>query len=149
VYEPFSGSGTTIIAAETTGRACHAVELSPAYVDVAVQRWQAFTGKEATLEANGEPFTAVAAAHLGEEARGAGVEFEPSEEQRRLVRAMAGFGIRQDDIAAHLEIDPKTLRTSTSAASSTAAPSRPTPRWRSRCSTWPRRATTSRRRSSG
>ena len=39
-----------------------------------------------------------------------GVEFEPSEEQRRLVRAMAGFGIRQDDIAAHLEIDPKTLR---------------------------------------
>jgi len=39
-----------------------------------------------------------------------GVEFEPTEEQRRLVRAMAGFGIRQDDIAAHLEIDPKTLR---------------------------------------
>jgi DNA modification methylase len=72
VYEPFSGSGTTIIAAETTGRACHAVELSPAYVDVAVQRWQAFTGKAATLERGGEPFTAVAAARLGEEARGAG-----------------------------------------------------------------------------
>ena len=39
-----------------------------------------------------------------------GVEFAPSEEQRRLVRAMAGFGIRQDDIATHLEIDAKTLR---------------------------------------
>jgi hypothetical protein len=39
-----------------------------------------------------------------------GTPFEPTEEQRRLVRAMAGFGIRQDDIAAHLEIDPKTLR---------------------------------------
>src|SRR5207302_1303981 len=40
VYEPFSGSGTTIIAAEMTGRACHAIEIAPAYVDVAVKRWQ-------------------------------------------------------------------------------------------------------------
>jgi DNA modification methylase len=72
VYEPFSGSGTTLIAAEMTGRACHAIELSPAYVDVAVQRWQAFTGKAATLEANGEPFGTVAATRLGEEAHGAG-----------------------------------------------------------------------------
>jgi DNA modification methylase len=71
VYEPFSGSGTTIIAAEMTGRACHAVELSPAYVAVAVQRWQAFTGKQATLERGGESFAAVAAARL-EEAAGAG-----------------------------------------------------------------------------
>ena len=47
VYEPFSGSGTTIIAVEMTGRACHAIELSPAYVDVAVKRWQAFTGQKA------------------------------------------------------------------------------------------------------
>jgi DNA modification methylase len=59
VYEPFSGSGTTLIAAETTGRACHAIELSPAYVDVAVLRWQAFTGAAATLEATGEAFEAV------------------------------------------------------------------------------------------
>lgn len=56
IYEPFSGSGTTIIAAEMTGRACHAIELSPQYVDVAVRRWQAFTGFEATLESNGETF---------------------------------------------------------------------------------------------
>lgn len=61
VYEPFSGSGTTIIAAEMTGRACHALELSPAYVDVAIERWQAFTGETATLEASGEPFAAVSA----------------------------------------------------------------------------------------
>jgi len=56
VYEPFSGSGTTIIAAEMTGRACHAIELSPAYVDVAVRRWQAFTGQQATLEGDGCTF---------------------------------------------------------------------------------------------
>jgi DNA modification methylase len=61
VYEPFSGSGTTIIAAEMTGRACHAVELSPAYVDVAVLRWQAFTGQEAVLEGLGRGYAAVAA----------------------------------------------------------------------------------------
>lgn len=60
VYEPFSGSGTTIIAAEMTGRACHAIELSPTYVDVAVLRWQAFTGQQATLEATGATFAAVA-----------------------------------------------------------------------------------------
>jgi DNA modification methylase len=61
VYEPFSGSGTTLIAAEMTGRACHAVELSPAYVDVALLRWQAFTGQEAVLEGSGQSFAAVAA----------------------------------------------------------------------------------------
>ncbi len=53
VYEPFSGSGTTLIAAETTGRSCLAMELSPAYVDVAVLRWQAFAGGEARLEGGG------------------------------------------------------------------------------------------------
>lgn len=56
VYEPFSGSGTTIIAAEMTGRCCHAIELSPQYVDVAVRRWQAFTGKDATLDGDGRTF---------------------------------------------------------------------------------------------
>ena len=50
VYEPFSGSGTTIIAAEMTGRCCYAVELNPAYVDVAITRWQDFTGKQAMHE---------------------------------------------------------------------------------------------------
>lgn len=50
VYEPFSGSGTTIIAGEMTGRAIHAIELNPAYVDVAVIRWQEFTGEKAVHE---------------------------------------------------------------------------------------------------
>jgi len=50
VYEPFSGSGTSIIAAEITGRACLAMELNPAYVDVAVKRWEDFTGEKAGLE---------------------------------------------------------------------------------------------------
>jgi DNA modification methylase len=53
VYEPFSGSGTSIIAAETTGRVCLAMELDPAYVDVAVTRWQDFTGETAVLEGEG------------------------------------------------------------------------------------------------
>jgi DNA modification methylase len=60
VYEPFSGSGTTIIAGEMTGRHIYAIELNPAYVDVAVKRWQEFTGKEATLEATGATFAQVA-----------------------------------------------------------------------------------------
>ena len=50
IYEPFSGSGTTIIACEMTGRSCHAIELNPAYVDVAIIRWQDFTGQKAILE---------------------------------------------------------------------------------------------------
>jgi DNA modification methylase len=70
VYEPFSGSGTTLIAAEMEGRACHALELSPAYVDVAVTRWQAFTGQQAVLEGNGRSFAAVTAARVAEVADG-------------------------------------------------------------------------------
>lgn len=60
VYEPFSGSGTTIIAAEMTGRFCYAVELNPSYVDMAVTRWQDFTGKKAVHE-SGKTFDEMAA----------------------------------------------------------------------------------------
>ena len=56
VYEPFSGSGTTIIAAEQTGRACLAMELNPAYVDMAIRRWQAFTGRTASRDSDGMIF---------------------------------------------------------------------------------------------
>lgn len=56
IYEPFSGSGTTIIAAEMTGRHCYAIELNPAYVDVAVKRWEQFTGSKATLDGDGRTF---------------------------------------------------------------------------------------------
>ena len=68
VYEPFSGSGTTLIAAEMTGRACHAIELSPQYVDVAVRRWQQFTGQTAKLERTGETFDEIAARTEAKEA---------------------------------------------------------------------------------
>jgi DNA modification methylase len=47
VYEPFCGSGTQLIAAERTGRRCCAVELDPAYCDVAVRRWELATERTA------------------------------------------------------------------------------------------------------
>jgi hypothetical protein len=61
IVDPFSGSGTSIIVAEMLGRSCESCELSPAYVDVAVKRWQAFTRKQAMLESTGETFDAIAA----------------------------------------------------------------------------------------
>ncbi|MCA9319150.1 MAG: site-specific DNA-methyltransferase, partial [Planctomycetes bacterium] len=53
-YEPFSGSGTQIIAAEELGRRCFAMELSPGYCDAAVKRWEASTGKRARTESGKE-----------------------------------------------------------------------------------------------
>jgi len=61
VLDPFMGSGTTIIAAESVGRRAYGIELDPRYVDVAVRRWQSFTGKDATLEATGQTFAEVEA----------------------------------------------------------------------------------------
>jgi len=60
IYEPFMGSGTTLIAAETTGRVCLGIELNPAYVDVAVSRWQQFTGQMAVLDGTGQTFAELA-----------------------------------------------------------------------------------------
>ena len=59
-YEPFSGSGSQIIAGERLGRRVYAMELQPAFVDVAVRRWQEATGQAATLDGDGDPFGAVA-----------------------------------------------------------------------------------------
>ena len=56
VYDPFLGSGTTLIAAEQLGRKCYGMELSPAYCDVIVRRWQTLTGQRAVNEATGELF---------------------------------------------------------------------------------------------
>jgi DNA modification methylase len=67
VYDPFVGSGTTLIAGEMTGRVIHAIEIEPGYVDVGVLRWQAFTGRQATLESNGQTFEAVQAARAPKE----------------------------------------------------------------------------------
>jgi hypothetical protein len=63
VLDAFLGSGTTIIAAERTGRVCYGVEIDPAYVDTIVRRWQAFTGQSAVQALSGRTF-----AELEEEA---------------------------------------------------------------------------------
>lgn len=56
MFEPFSGSGTSIIACEGMGMNCAAMELAPEYTDIAVVRWQNFTGQQATLEATGQTY---------------------------------------------------------------------------------------------
>ena len=56
IYDPFLGSGTTLIAAEMTSRVCYGLELNPLYTDVVVQRWQLFTGRAARHQASGQSF---------------------------------------------------------------------------------------------
>jgi DNA modification methylase len=53
VLDPFCGSGTILVAAERTGRKARALEIDPAYVDVAIRRWEQLTGKSATLSTGG------------------------------------------------------------------------------------------------
>ncbi len=60
VLDPFAGSGTVLIAAERTGRRARAIEIDLHYVDVAVRRWQAYSGKAAVLSATGQTFEEVA-----------------------------------------------------------------------------------------
>ena len=62
VLDPFGGSGSTLIAAEKTGRQARLVELDPKYVDVIVRRWQDWTGGAATLEGDGRTFEELVAA---------------------------------------------------------------------------------------
>ena len=58
VYEPFGGSGSSLIACEKTNRHCYMMELDPKYCDVIIKRWQDFTGKTAIHEETGKPFEA-------------------------------------------------------------------------------------------
>lgn len=60
VLESFAGSGTTVLAAEKTGRRARAIEIDPVYVDVAIQRWQKMTGAAAIHAGSGMPFSDVA-----------------------------------------------------------------------------------------
>ncbi len=62
VYDPFMGSGTTIIAAEMTGRCAVGLEILPPFCDVVIERWQEFTGKSAILDGDGREFAEVGAA---------------------------------------------------------------------------------------
>ena len=57
VLDSFLGSGTTLLAAERTGRICHGIELDPRYVDTAVRRWQSLTGKAGIAAATGHSFS--------------------------------------------------------------------------------------------
>jgi DNA modification methylase len=61
VLDAFMGSGTTLLAAERTGRAGYGTEIEPKYIDVAVKRWQEMTGGTAVLEGDGRTWEAVAA----------------------------------------------------------------------------------------
>jgi DNA modification methylase len=60
VLDCFLGSGTTLIAAERTGRICYGLEVDPGYVDAAVRRWQLYTGQEARLAETGATFSMTA-----------------------------------------------------------------------------------------
>lgn len=66
VLDPFGGSGTTLIAAEKTGRCARLIELDPIYCDVIIQRWQKITGKQAQLVATGASFESWAAERLAD-----------------------------------------------------------------------------------
>jgi DNA modification methylase len=65
VYDPFLGSGTTLIATELTGRVCYGIELDPKYIDVICQRFTDFTGKPTILESTGQTFNEVKAERVG------------------------------------------------------------------------------------
>lgn len=68
VLDPFGGSGSTLIAAEHTGRQARLIELDPKYVDVIVRRWQEMTGLQATLSGTDQEFKAVEKDRLGGQA---------------------------------------------------------------------------------
>ena len=85
VYEPFCGSGTTLIAAEQLGRKCYGMEISPAYCDVIVKRWETLTGKKAELEVNDGQARTATAADDSEDCQG-----QPRQKAAQQKRAKAG-----------------------------------------------------------
>jgi DNA modification methylase len=77
VLDPFIGSGSTLIAAEDTGRVCIGVEVEPGYVEVAISRWQKRTGKDAIHAATGETFCERQARTRAVQADDAGLSSDP------------------------------------------------------------------------
>jgi DNA modification methylase len=63
VLDPFLGSGSTLMAAERTGRICRAIELDPIYIDVAIRRWRRMTGEPAIHAESGAPFNEIELQH--------------------------------------------------------------------------------------
>ena len=84
VLDPFLGSGSTLIAAETTGRVCRGVELDPLYVDVIIRRYEAASGKAAMLVETGETFAELSARR------------EREADQTSLTADVAGRGVEAD-----------------------------------------------------
>ena len=112
VYEPFCGSGTTIIAAEITGRSCHAIELHAA---VRRCRGRALAGvhRRDGQAGSGRPDLRRRSPPSGGPRRQPDMgrrAHKPDPAQRRQVEAMAAYGIPETDIAPVVGIDPKTLR---------------------------------------
>lgn len=70
VYDPFMGSGTSILAAEKVGRRAYGIEIDPLYVDVAIRRWQEFTKRDAILKSTGQTFDEVATERSSTKRRG-------------------------------------------------------------------------------
>jgi DNA methylase len=60
IYEPFLGSGTTLIAAQSCGRVCFGIEIDPLFVDLAIRRWQSFAGENARRASDGVDFDVLA-----------------------------------------------------------------------------------------
>jgi DNA modification methylase len=59
ILDAFLGSGTTVIAAERTGRVCYGIELNPLYIDTIIRRWQTFTGQQAVNGLSGRSFNEI------------------------------------------------------------------------------------------
>ena len=70
VIDPFLGSGSTLIAAENTGRVCRGIELDPLYVDVIIRRYESETGAAVILADSGETFEKVTARRRNDESDG-------------------------------------------------------------------------------
>jgi hypothetical protein len=87
-YDPFLGSGSTLIAAESIGRICFGMDIDPRNVDVALLRWQRFTGKQAVLDGDGQTLMSL-----------------PGHEGRRLreISNLLGHALRKQRKAAEAE----------------------------------------------
>lgn len=88
VYEPFSGSGNTIIAGLMTGRKVHAIKLSPTYVDMAVMRWEQCTGKPARRESDGLTFAEATANPMPTKAKAGRPIYVATAKDKNIVRML-------------------------------------------------------------